>query len=100
MKCYIVFKSGGEYSDYWQQPISVFTNVNHAKAEKMVLNEQLHKLKEKVREIPENLSFADERKIVKEITNGLYEYASAVNDLNDYFIEESELYLDIDKRSE
>lgn len=96
MKCYIVFKNGGSWSDYWQQPISVFTNENHAKAEKMVLNEQLHKLKEKVREIPENLNFEDERKIVKEITNGLYEYASMVNDLNDYFIEASELYLDID----
>ncbi len=96
MKCYIVFKSGGEYSDYWQQPISVFTNEKHAKAEKMVLNEQLNKLKERVREIPENLNYVDECRIVKEITNGLCNSAYEVDDLNDYFIEESELYLDID----
>lgn len=96
MKCYIVFKNGGSWSDYWQEPISVFTNENHAKAEKMVLNEQLHKLKEKIREIPENLNYVDECRIVKEITNGLYKSTDDVEELNDYFIEESELYLDID----
>ena len=66
----------------------------------MVLNEQLHKLKEKVSEIQNSVNYEDECRIIKEITNRLYEYASVVNDLNDYFIEESELYLDIDKRSE
>lgn len=48
MRCYIIFKSGGCYSDYWDSPIVAYDDENLAKCKLAELNGTLKEWKKKV----------------------------------------------------
>lgn len=95
MKCWIIYKSGGSYSDYWQKAKFVFDDEHLAKCKLAELNGTLKEWKKDVYyKIKDIGDYERMDQITKDITGGEFtDHWELLNEANDYFIETAELIL-------
>lgn len=94
MRCYIIFKSGGCYSDYWDSPIVAYDDENLAKCKLAELNGTLKEWKKKVFSKIQFLSNYNEMaQVTREITGGAFNDHFELEKANDYFITKCEFVL-------